>query len=46
MVQRYARRGMSKNEYRDVARPLVAAACIACAGLAIGDMLRQLRTHS
>jgi hypothetical protein len=28
-----------------MARTLMAAACLAVAGLAVGDMLRQLRRH-
>jgi hypothetical protein len=31
---------------RKVAQGLAIAACLACAGLAIGDMLRQLRKRS
>jgi hypothetical protein len=31
---------------RKIAQGLAIAACLACAGLAIGDMLRQLREHS
>jgi hypothetical protein len=35
-----------ENGRRRTAQALVAVACLACIGFAIGDMLRSLRKHS
>jgi hypothetical protein len=41
-------RAMSQENFRrrKTVQGLMIAACLACAGLAIGDMLRSLRRHS